>query len=67
MVTNPELGSIAQGTPEDFRIVGSNLREVDISPLRAGNLGVEEGGSEVCATNRLSSSETGSADDKNRP
>ena len=33
MVTNPELGSIAQGTPEDFRIVGSNLREVDISPL----------------------------------
>ena len=36
-------------------------------PVRAGNLGVEEGGSEGCATNRLSSSETGSADDKNRP
>ncbi len=33
VVTNPELGSITQGTAEDFRIVGSNLREVDISPL----------------------------------
>ena len=33
VVTNPELGSITQGTAEDLRIVGSNLREVDISPL----------------------------------
>ena len=57
------------------RLFGDMLRRIWalpvpgwLGPSRSGrDLGVEEGGSERCVTNRLSSSETGSPDDKNWP
>ena len=67
----------AAGKQVTFRamLFGDMLRRIWALPVpggqgrlfRAGDLGVEEAGSERCETNRLSGSETVSADDKNRP